>query len=436
MAKRNLTDRTLKALKPAPAGKLYDVWDTGFPGFGVRVSDTGRKTFVLAARFNGSSHPTRRALGSYPAISLADAHEKARAWLKLIAAGRDPAVIAEQARQAELRKQSNTFTAAAEAFIRHIHRQKLRSAGEMEHQLRQEFVARWPKRPVTEITSNDIKKVIREAVERDAKYAAFKHFALIRRFFNWAIGTDDYGIEVNPCSRLKPADLIGERNSRTRTLSDDELRAFWRVTGRWDYPYGPLYRLLVLTGVRLNEIAGASWSEIDLAARTLKVPLGRVKKVKGQEPHPRLVPLSDAAVEVLESLPRFKSGDHLFSFSAGRRPLKPNQFSDPKAKLDKKMLHTMQAMARKRGDDHRRVTLPHWINHDVRRTMRTHLSALKVAEEVRETLLEHVRPGIKGVYDLYEYADEKREALILWSARLRSIVDPPPANVVEMKARA
>ena len=91
MAKRNLTDRTLKALKPAAAGKLYDVMDSVVPGFGVRVSDSGRRTFMLVARYPGSSNPARRAIGVYGAITLADARQKAQDWLKLIEAGKDPA---------------------------------------------------------------------------------------------------------------------------------------------------------------------------------------------------------------------------------------------------------------------------------------------------------------------------------------------------------
>src|SRR5262245_48726273 len=97
--KRNLTDRTLKRLKPSK----QEVWDLGFPGFGVRVSDTGRRTFILAARYPGSNNPTRRALGVYDKISLEEAREKARAWLKLIAKGVDPETAEEAARQAALR---------------------------------------------------------------------------------------------------------------------------------------------------------------------------------------------------------------------------------------------------------------------------------------------------------------------------------------------
>ena len=82
------------------------------------------------------------------------------------------------------------------------------------------------------------------------------------------------------------------------------------------------------------------------------------------------------------------------------------------------------------------MELPHWTNHDIRRTVRSRLSRLKIAEEAREAVLAHVRPGIKGVYDKHDYLDEKREALELWAARLRSIVSPAPANVVPLKTRA
>ena len=49
-------------------------------------------------------------------------------------------------------------------------------------------------------------------------------------------------------------------------------------------------------------------------------------------------------------------------------------------------------------------------------------------------MLAHVRPGIKGIYDKYEYLDEKREALELWAARVRDIVEPKPSNVVRLEA--
>jgi hypothetical protein len=86
------------------------------------------------------------------------------------------------------------------------------------------------------------------------------------------------------------------------------------------------------------------------------------------------------------------------------------------------MLRTLRALARRRGEDPDKVQLPDWTNHDIRRTVRSNLSRLKVSEEAREAVMAHVRPGIKGTYDLHDYLDEKREALELWAGRLRSII--------------
>ncbi len=214
-------------------------------------------------------------------------------------------------------------------------------------------------------------------------------------------------------------------------LSDDELRALWRATESMGYPYGPLYRLLALTGLRLGEACGAAWSEFDLERGEWTIPAERMKKVKGGA-KPFMVPLTDAIVEVLRGVPRFTSGDFVFSNDFGRRPLKPANFSDPKERLDALMLEELHKVAKERG---KRIALPDFVNHDIRRTVRTHLSALRIGEEVREAVLAHVRPGIKGVYDKHQYLDEKREALTLWNARLRSITEPTPANVVAL-ARA
>jgi integrase len=433
MPRKTLTDRYLKSLKNAPLGTRLEHWDAIVPGLGVRVTDKGSKSFVLLARYPRSPNPTRRSLGEYGAITLEEARKKARHWSALIQKGIDPAVEEERLRQAELRKQGQTFAAVAEDFIRYIHdKQKLRTAATMERNLRTVFVARWKQRPITDIAAEDIKAVIREIVDRGAKYEAFREFALIRRLFNWAIGTDDYGLEVNPCRRLKPGDLIGVRNDRERTLTDDEIRALWRVTRRLRYPYGPLYRILLLTGCRLNEVCGAQWDEFDLPGRQWEIPSERMKKVKGGA-KPHIVPLTDAMLDALRSVPSLKKGDHLFSNSFGARPLKPSQFSDPKERLDRRMLSTLRAMSRMRRGKPKNVVLKDWVNHDIRRTVRTHLSALRIPEEVREAVLAHVRPGIKATYDKYEYLDEKREALTAWSSRLRDIVEPPPANVVAMR---
>ena len=361
-------------------------------------------------------------------MSLAQAREKAVQWKNRLKAGVDPS-------GEEARKRENSFAAVADQFIAYIHRQKLRTAPVMERNLRETFIksAKWGARPVADIRSDDVKRVVRSAVERGATYQAFRDFALIRRLFNWAIGTDDYGLESNPCRRLNPSDLIGQRHDRDRVLSDEELQAFWRVTERVNYPYGPMYRLLLLTGLRLGEVCGARWSEFDLARKEWTIPAARMKKVKGGA-KPLIVPLTDAMLLLLDALPRFGSGDFVFSNDFGNHPLKPANFSDPKERLDSAMRDELAKLAIERRKDPDKVTLPHFVNHDIRRTVRTHLSALRISEEVREAVLAHVRPGIKGTYDKHQYLEEKREALTLWNARLRSIVELPPATDVDLRA--
>jgi integrase len=242
-----------------------------------------------------------------------------------------------------------------------------------------------------------VKRIIRKSVEADAKYRAFHDFALIRRFFNWAIGTDDYGLQVNPSDRLNTRDIIGQRHARDRVLTDDELRALWCATERQDYPYGPLYRLLVLTGLRLGEVCGACWSEFDLAKREWTIPASRMKKTKdGAKPF--VVPLTDAILDLLNALPRFQSGDWLFSNDLGKKPLKSVNFSGPKERIDALILEELRRQAVKQG---KTPTVP---------------------------------PSPTSSIMKHQYIEEKREALTLWNARLRLIIEPPLANVVELRA--
>jgi hypothetical protein len=157
-------------------------------------------------------------------------------------------------------------------------------------------------------------------------------------------------------------------------------------------------------------------------------------KAKDGKAVEHLVPLSAAAQEVIASLPHIKGGKYLFSLSAGKRPL---AMTGPiKADLDRRMLRTLKAMARRRGEDHEHVTLAGWVNHDLRRTVRSGLSALRVSHNVAEAVLAHRQGGIAATYDLHEYQTEKAEALELWAQRIASIVNPPkPAKVIKLRGR-
>src|ERR1700687_551443 len=114
-AKVTLTDRKVKALKAAPEGQRYQVMDALVPGFGVRVTDKGVKTYIFQARYPGRSNPARRDLGVH-IDELGEAREKARGWHKLIKQGIDPAVVEESERDKELKAQANTFGVVFEDY--------------------------------------------------------------------------------------------------------------------------------------------------------------------------------------------------------------------------------------------------------------------------------------------------------------------------------
>jgi integrase len=411
MARKVLTDRGVKALKAAPKGKRYEVMDAIVPGMGIRVTERAQKTFMLVARFGGARNPTRRALGEYGALTLEQARAKARTWLEAILKGQDPARLEERARIEKQRSQQNSFGAVAEEFIRR-HVAKTRKARETEREVRKELISRWGRLPITEITRHDVVAVMDEIVDRGAPYQAHNVLGHVRKLFNWAIGRGTYGLEASPCDRLRPGDVIGKKAVRTRILTDRELLALWRASGRLGYPYGPLLRLLMLTGQRKSEVAEAVWSEFDLGKGLWIIPPERMKM---DAPH--VVPLSADAVGLLASLPRFE-GDAVFSTRGGEKPV--NGLSKAKTRTDKAMLAELRKLA---AEDDRETAPSEWRIHDIRRTVRTHLSALPVADMVRELVIAHAKPGLHKVYDQFAYLDEKREALDLWARRLGAIVD-------------
>lgn len=432
MTKKVLTDRALKALKPAASGKRYDVMDGVVPGFGVRVTDKGQRTFILVARYPGAENPTRRALGEYGVITLEAAREKARDWIKMIQRGADPKDVEEQQLQAAARARKNSFAAVAEDFIA----EKLigpdpehpieRKGREVERDVRRELLPAWGRRPITEIAARDIRDIVK-AKRRTAPAQARNLLGTIKRMFSWAVDQDCYGLTASPADTLKPSKIVGDKVSGQRILSDLELFALWRAVERTPYPHGPAYQLLILTALRLNEGADASRPEFDFSNRLWTIPAERMKGKNGKA-RPHVVPLTDDILTVVNKLPHFKTGEYLFSTTFGASPV---WMSDKvKKRIDERMLRTMRALARRRGDDPAKVKIAHWTNHDIRRTVRSGLSRLKVTEEAREAVMAHARPGIKGTYDLYDYLDEKREALDLWAARLRSILNPPPASVI------
>ena len=308
------------------------MFDARLPGFGIRISDTkdadparrgkaGRITFILYARFSPGAAPTRRTIGIYGAMTLEEARRIAGEWRSPDREGHRPCrgrgrapCGAERERALRIK---HSFTIVAEAFIADK-LAKERSGKVAERDLRAVFIAAWGERPVSEITKLDVLEII-NTKKRTAPQMARALLILIKRFFNWCV--DQHNLRPDHLA-MRPAEP-GRSSSVSCSRATDasptpRLFAFWRATGRMGYPIGPVYRMLLLTGLRLNEAAQISWPEVQ--GDTIIIPASRMKGREGKA-REHLVPMSSAAQEVIASVPRIKNGPFLFCFSAGKRPL-------------------------------------------------------------------------------------------------------------------
>ena len=376
----------------AKDGKRIEVWDAKIPGFGVRISPSGVKTFVLMYYVAGNKR--RLSLGRYPAISLAKARQKALAALNQIAEGGDPQA------DRKIERSPYAFSDVVDEFVRiHCARHyRGNHAREMERVLRSRFVARWGSRDIREINRSDILRVIDEAVEAGTPSAANHAFASIRKFLNWCL---ERGIiETNPCSRLsRPAPV----NSRERVLDADEIAAIWSAAMSFAPPFSQIIRLLLLTAQRRGEVVGMCWNEIDWTERTWTIPPTRTKNKRTQ-----IVPLSPLAIAVLKSTPRLH--DQFVFPARGNETTTPSGFSKVKRRLDE-----LSGVAS-------------WTLHDLRRTAATHLARDGTPPHVIERILNHssgILGGVAGIYNRFEYLPEMRLALDLWAGKL----EPPTSRI-------
>jgi integrase len=284
--KFKLTDRGLQALKPAELSRRYTVW-TEAAGFGVRVTDRGVRTFIVMRRQPGHRNPVRVSLGRYPDdLSLGKARELAGEAKKLLKSGVHPREQEELRRREKARERKDTFESVAEAFIsRHV--AGLRAKRDAGNAIRRDLVPPWRSRPIISITKHDVVEVIEEIITRRGTpgkvcYAAHHSLSYAKKLFAWAAARN-YGLENNPCDKIKPGELIGAKAKRKRVLTDNEIRLLWKVTGEITYPLGPLVRMLLVTGQRLREIAHGEWRELDFREAVWTIPGLRMKNGDSHE---------------------------------------------------------------------------------------------------------------------------------------------------------
>jgi integrase len=421
MAAEKLTDKKLKNLKAPKSGRL-EIWDQlvsddrTLPGtFGIRVTEKGAKSWVIMYRTldaaKGKIRQKRLKIGSYPAMSLAEARKAARDTLLDVSKGTDPAK-AKQAARADLLG-AITFGDALDQFIDKYAKRETRGWKETSRVFDKYVKPELGDYRLDAITTLQIRNLI-EAKAETAPYMANRMLAYLRKFFNWASERDM--VDASPVSAIKPP---GKENARDRILSDDEIRLAWDAFDEMGWPFGQAFKLLLITGQRRDEVAKMRWKDINEKEFLWTLPREATKADRLHE-----VPLSNLAMEVLQSLPR-TSNEFVFSTN-GKTPI--SGFSRGKANADK-VIATRQLLAdgteSPTDKDLAKAHLDPWRLHDLRRTMASQMARLGIAPHVIEKVLNHSSGAISGVaavYNRYAYTNEKRTALETWAQGLEAII--------------
>ncbi len=423
MPSQKLTNRAINR-KPPKTGTL-ELWDTVVPGLALRIGYGGKRAYCVTTRINGTQ--VRRTLGSTATHSLAEARDAARDILLHADKGIDIASkavkrkAAEEARRETERAEAGAFRSVAEAWLADTGKRggaRLRSKAAIESQLERDVYPKLGARPVNEISRADVRDLVRAiAVKRPV--AANRCLAHVRRVMSWAISQDK--IEANPAAGIDPP---GEETSRDRVLDDGEIAKLWPACDVVGYPFGPALKIMLLTGARRSEVAAMAWSEI-------KDDIWHLPGERTKNKLPCLVPLSSAAQEILDALPRVDGGEYLFTAGGtlARDAKTGERITDHPI--------TNWSRAKERIDE--AAGIENWRLHDIRRTVVTGMNEkLRIEPHVVEAVVNHVsgaaKAGIAGVYNKAQYLEQRKAALESWAKYVTGLAgEPSEDNVVDLR---
>jgi integrase len=389
-----------------PPGKTEHVeWDSEIKGFGFRLRAGGKRTLIYQYSFAGRIHKMTIAAATAEAFKEGAGKLGARSIAAKLEAevrlGRNPAAAKLEA----LTKAKNSFGAVAKLFLDHKRKQVRASTfANVERHVATNAKTLYPI-SLSDVGRKDIARVLTSIRNRGCDVEANRTRSTLIDLFSWAMGE---GLaDQNPCIGTNRTD----EESRERVLSVDELKLIWDHSGESEF--GKIIKLLMLTGCRAREISDLRWSEIDPAGATINLPKERVKNRKAFT-----VPLSPTVRAIVETVPRRAGRELLFGKAAGPY----DGWTVSRDLLDKRI----EAAAAER--------LPHWVVHDIRRSVVTHMAELGILPHIIEACVNHQsgsKSGVAGIYNRSTYEPEKREAMERWATRLAVIVSGAD-NVVRL----
>ncbi|NCQ23684.1 MAG: integrase [Rhodobacteraceae bacterium CG17_big_fil_post_rev_8_21_14_2_50_63_15] len=397
-------------------------------GFALRITAAGGKAFVLQYTVDGRQR--RKTIGDWPTWSLEAARIEARDLAQQIAKGTDP--LEEKRR----RKAEPTLKELAGDWLDKA-TTGLKSEKAIRGYINNDLLPALGHIKVTDIRRRDVIEVIEAKAEKTPRAAA-NVLIYARRLLDYA--TDRDFIPANPLAGLKPSSITvkGKRDplkavARGRVLDHDEIRAFWHSveTCGLHRLTALALKLVLVTGQRPGEVSGMREDEI--SGRWWTIPANR----RGKTETDHTVYLTDTALQIIADAKAEIDRLH----KRRKEPWSGNVFeARPGKPLTRHAVS--RAVARYHAELGAKVVEPwgRWTPHDLRRSMRTGLSAAKVRPDISEIVIGHVIPGIRGVYDRHDFKDELRAAALAWEARLLAIVDgrdpdaKDSADVIQLEA--
>jgi integrase len=394
----------------APAAGRIEYFDKTTPGFALRVTANGHRSWVCFYRHKGELR--RYTIGAFPQLGLADAREKAREILHLAAKGEDPATKKKGDRKAA------TVRDLALRYLEEHARTKKRTWKADRNMLNKNLIPRFGTRKANEIIRGDMLDMLRAIKARGAPIQANRVLEVCRKLFNWAIGEDL--LESNPCDHIGK---LSPENQRTRVLTGEEIRVLWSALDNRPPLVAGAYRFMLATGQRSIEVLGARREEISVEG-WWTIPAGRVKNktehrvwlnqtarrvLAGIEPHAR---------EVADAL-------HINMQPASKEWIFPSRDGRHLRCLHK----THGRLCRVSG-------LADFKIHDLRRTAASYMAEAGISRLIVGKVLNHKEREITAIYDRYGYAPEIRRALDAWNTRLEEFLRPHASNVASLRASA
>jgi integrase len=402
------TDRALAGLKLEIGRKDRLVFDSECRGLGVRVTPKAR-TFIVQWTDPATKRKVREAIGVWGNITIDQARIAARARLGAVATGIDPRAVRLRQKQEAERERAEvalSFNALIDEWAAlHLTQRRERYRTEAIRAIRYAFPALL-KRPAAQVTRTDAVNALDGIVKAGRASMAGRTLAYARAAFHWAQKRGK--VEHNPFQGLP---ISTSTATRERVLSDAEIAEVWAAASTLGYPFGPFFRLAMLTMQRRGEVAGMLWSEIahDLSEWTL--PGSRMKSGRAHDVH-----LSEPARQILRSLPRIKGCGYVFS-TTGRTQI--SGISKAKAALDTVIADARAKAAKATGA--KPTPLISWRIHDLRRSGVSTLARLGFDSIVVDKILAHQPAkllGVAAVYQRHDFSRERAQALDAWAAHV------------------